>query len=43
MRGFPAIFLAEGLAHCLDGPLLVVPPGDLLVHLDVLQADAHGA
>ena len=42
-QGFPAIFLAEGLAHRLDGPLLVVPSGDTLVHRDVLQADAHGA
>ena len=42
-QGLPAIFLAEGLTHRLDGPLLVVPPGDVLVHLDVLQAGAHGA
>ena len=42
-QGLPAVLLPKGLTHRLDGPLLVVPPGDLLVHLDVLQAGAHGA
>ena len=42
-QGFPAVLLPESLTHRLDGPLLVVPPGDVLVHLDVLQAGAHGA
>ena len=42
-QGLPAVLLPESLAHRLDGPLLVVPPGDVLVHLDVLQAGAHGA
>ena len=41
-QSLPAIPLSKSLAHCLDGSLLVVPPGDLLVHLDVLQAGAHG-
>ena len=42
-QGLPAVFLPEGLAHRLDGPLLVVPSGDTLVHLDIFQAGAHGA
>ena len=42
-QGLPAVLLPESLAHRLDGPLLVVPSSDVLVHLDVLQAGAHGA
>ena len=33
-----AVFLAEAVAHGLDGGLLVIASGDVLVHHDVLEA-----
>ena len=42
-QGLAAVLLAEGLAHGLDGALLIVASGNAPVDLDVFQAGAHGA
>ena len=42
-QGLASVALAKVAADGLDGLVLIVAPGNVMVYLDILQASAHGA